>query len=330
MLRRFHAFFGATQQKTASGLLGNIYAVGPAILWAPAFLWTHWIIRGDGFTLPYQVSLGVAGVFFTIIGLLLLYRLLLQFFSERIAVLTVCAIAFTTNLWFYGSLDTVNSHGLSFFAASLFLTLFFQKKKQFFFLGAAIGLLALIRIQDAVFGLLLLPHLNRKTTIPIALGFLLMFLPQMLAWQALYRKFWISPYLNLHGYGFNFFRPHILDVLFSVHNGLVTWTPIIGLAFVGLFFNNTIGKNYKFLFIALVTLQILLVASWSTWWQGASYSGRMFISLLPIFAFGLAGVFRWLQKYHWTVQYFLICIIVPLSIINFLLVIFFLLHKQTI
>ncbi len=316
--------FGAAQLPAPGGRWGNIYAVGPAIFWFPAFLMVHTIVGGSGFEFPYQVAVGISSVFFAVIGLLLLFRLLSQFFTETIALLTVLTIAFTTNLWFYGSIDTVNSHALSFFVATLFLTLLFAKKKNFFLLGICVGLLGLIRIQDAIFGILLLPFLNRKTIIPIALGSFLMFLPQLAAWQALYNKFWVSPYLD-RGYGFNFFTPHIFDVLFSLNNGLLLWTPIVGLSFVGLLFISEIGKINKLLFIALIITQLVLIASWTTWWQGASFSGRMFISVLPIFSFGLARVFLWLKTYHWPTIYYLLCIIIPLSVINALLIVSFLL-----
>ena len=320
---------GGIKRTAPGGMLGNIYSVGPALLWSPAFLLVHGLLHGDGYSLPYQLSVGITSVFLTIIGLFLLYRLLTQFFSEPISLLVTLTITFTTNLWFYGSIDAANSHGVSFFTSALLFTLLFQKKKQYFFLGATVGLLALIRIQDAAFGLLLLPFLNKKSIVPIATGFFLMFLPQMFAWQALYHKFWVSPYLELPGYGFNFKEPHILDVLFSIRNGLIVWTPVIGLSFVGLCFTSVVGKLHKYFFIALVVIQIFLVSSWTTWWQGASYSGRMFVSLLPIFALGLGTIYAWLKKYRWTVPYYVLCIIAPLSIINFLLMVFFLLHKQS-
>ena len=70
-------------------------------------------------------------------------------------------------------------------------------------------------------------------------------------------------------------------------SGLFLWTPLIILCVVGLFYfekkNTTIGLPILILFL----FELYAVASWSTWWQGASFSGRMFVSSLPVLAVGL-------------------------------------------
>lgn len=326
--RNEYAHFHIQQPTTTQQLPENKYAVGPALLWFPTFLWIHAFARGDGYHLWYQLTTGITSVFVVLIGLLLLFRLLHKYFSQTISIASVLAIAFATNLFFYGSLDTVNSHGLSFFAACLYLSLIFAKNKQYGAIGTALALIGLIRAQDLIYGILLIPYLRKSTIISIARGFSLFFLPQLLAWQLLYGKFWVSPYLS-GGEGFFQVKPHVLEVLFSIQNGLITWTPIIAVGFVGLWLNKMISKSYRVIFILLILLQLMIVANWSTWWQGASYSGRMFVSLLPIFAFGLAAIFTRLQIYKWTISYYLLCIIGPLTVINMLLMIFFLLHKNS-
>ena len=319
-----YAALGASQQLTANGLLGNIYSVGPALLWSPQFLWIHRLLNSDGFALPYQLTVGITSIFYALFGLLLLYRTLAKFFSKTTAVLTVITIAFATNLFFYGSLDAVNSHALSFFAASLFLALLKQPNTQPLLLGASVGLLALIRPQDTLFGLLLLPRVNRKTILAIATGAILAFLPQLLAWQTLYGKFWVSPYLD-RGYGFNFLQPHLVEVLFSPKSGLILWTPVIAVALVGLFLKGFPKPLNRWFILLLIFLQLYLVASWTTWWQGESYGGRMFISLLPLLSLGLATVFTRLRSLHMKPPGIVLSIILPLSTINVLFMIYFLL-----
>ena len=319
-----YATFGANQLLTAKGFLGNIYSIGPALLWSPQFLWIHRLLNSDGFALPYQLTVGITSIFYALFGLLLLYRTLAKFFSKTTAVLTVITIAFATNLFFYGSLDAVNSHALSFFAASLFLALLKQPNTQPLLLGASVGLLALIRPQDTLFGLLLLPRVNRKTILAIATGAILAFLPQLLAWQTLYGKFWVSPYLD-RGYGFNFLQPHLVEVLFSPKSGLILWTPVIAVALVGLFLKGFPKPLNRWFILLLIFLQLYLVASWTTWWQGESYGGRMFISLLPLLSLGLATVFTRLRSLHMKPPGIVLSIILPLSTINVLFMIYFLL-----
>ena len=163
-------------------------------------------------------------------------------------------------------------------------------------------------------------------TVKIAFGFLLAFLPQLIAWQMLYGKFWVSPYLN-RGYGFNFLQPHLVEVLFSARSGLIFWTPVVTIALAGFFlkeFPKTISRWYIAL---LIVLQLYLVASWTTWWQGASYGGRMFISLLPILGLGLATAFKKLESLGMKPFAITLSIILPLSAINVLLIIYFLLKN---
>lgn len=319
-------YFQVTQPATFHGTPGNKYAIGEAIVWLPVFSFVNTIIRGKGYEWPYQYAVGLTSTLFTLTGLVLLFRLLSQTFSPLISIFSILAISFTTNLFFYGSLDPVNSHGLSFFAACLFLIFLFSKHKNYFFIGASLGILGIIRTQDIIYGLLLIPLLRSakrgdimRQLFKLCIGFIIVFLPQLAAWQTLYGKFWISPYLS-GTEGFTIFEPHILEVLFSPKSGLLFWTPVLLLGFVGLF------KQYKsFLFI--IVLQLYIVASWSTWWQGASYGGRMFISVLPLFAFGIAYIFQILKRYHWNENYFLLIIIAPLGMLNMLFIISFLLKN---
>jgi hypothetical protein len=316
-----YAHFHAVQSTTPLTILGNKYSIGPAILWSPWFLWAHEVIRGSGFEFPYQFVVGLSSVFYAFIGLLLLYVLLMKYFGKLVSLASIIAIAGATNLLFYGSLDSVNSHAVSFFASVFFLALLFQKSKNWFLIGAALGLVALIRTQDIILGLLALPYVSKKHIHLFVIGLFLLFLPQLIAWQLLYGKFWISPYLG-DAEGFNFLHPQILGVLFSAQNGLLLWTPMVLIGFVGLGM-----KRIRFplkLMAMIVLLQLYLVASWSTWWQGASYSGRMFVSILPLVAFGIANVFSHFENRSFRYPIMFYAITLPLSIINVLLIVYFL------
>ncbi len=288
-------------------LTPNKFAIGPALLWLPTYSIFH-----------NQFAVGVASVLFAIIGLLLLYRLLLQFFTETTSLLTVLALAFATNLFFYGSLDTVNSHALSFFAATLYLSFLFAKKKNVFAIGFSLGIMGIIRPQDLIFGILSLPFLFQPRFIS---GLLLAMIPLFYAWQLTTGRFWLSGYFA-NGEGFNFLRPHVFEVLFSAQNGLFLYAPILLIGLVGLFF----WKNRLRLFFYLtMLLELLIVSSWSTWWQGASYGGRMFVSSLPIFAIGIAQIFQKLMQRGWNEKLFFLILIGPLSGINMVMIFFFLL-----
>jgi hypothetical protein len=280
------------------------------------------LVKKTGYEQIYQYAIGFVSVLYAFTGLILLFRTLRKFFTEPISLLTITAIALGTNLLFYGSVDPVNSHAVSFFAASLFLAVLLEEQVRWFQVGCVLGLVALIRTQDVLIGLSALPLLKPKY-IPLYLaGVLYIFAPQLLVWQILNDSFWKSPYISSIE-GFRFFDPHIFGVLFSRTNGLFLWTPLTLIGIVGLLIKKT---NTLFVSFALICItQIILVSVWSVWWQGASYSGRMFVGSLPLMAFGIANVIRFLQKKLVNIQNVQIGIIFPLCAINMILLVFFLL-----
>ncbi len=248
------------------------YAVGPALFWAPSF----YLLRIPNEFMK-ELSAGLTDVTAALFGLVLIYRLLIQKHSATVSIMATLAIAGASNLLFYGSLDTVNSHALSFFAVCVFLSLTFSKKIHWFVLGAALALIGLMRPQDLVFGILILPFLKKPAdAIKGIIGFLLFFAPQLFAWQHATGAFYLSPYLT-HNEGFNFLRPQIFGVLFDVRSGLFLWTPVTAIGVYGLV------TRKKYWFLAVFLLELWIVASWSTWWQGASYSGRMFVTHFRFF-----------------------------------------------
>ena len=298
--------------------IGNKHPIGAALFWLPWYAQTYAIFGGTGFELPYQLLVGLISVLAALSGLLLLYRLLSQRFSSTASVLSAASIAGATNLLFYGSIDAVNSHAISFFAATVFLSFLYSKTVSPFFTGCTLGFCALVRPQDAALGLLAFPRYSKT----FLLGVLLAFSPQLFAWYVLYGSPWISPYLS-GGESFSWWSPHFLNVLFSPLNGFFLWTPIALLAIVGFIFWK---DKQRIWFLALFTIEVAIVGSWSIWWQGASYSGRMLVSTLPILSFGLAALYTNLMSRGLAAKQILLTIVGPLVIINALLIIRFLLQ----
>lgn len=285
----------------AEVILNNKYSIGPALLWLPFHI-------GSVIALHFgELIVGYASVFYAFTGLVLLYRLLIRDFSKHSCLATILLIAFATNLFFYGSIDPVNSHALSFFSVTLFLS-FLYTNTSWFFRGVTLGLVGTVRPQDMIVGLLV----RRVKWRPFLAGVAIGFLPQTLAWQWLYGNPLALPYLT-GGEGFTFSPTNILGVLFGPSNGLFLWTPVTLLGLVGLFW-------YQKLYAVIFLLQLLIVASWSTWWQGASYSGRMFVGMLPLLAYGVAWILTRIKMPR-PAMYLLIS---SLSSINALLILYFL------
>ncbi|MEK9143472.1 MAG: hypothetical protein AAB481_02505 [Patescibacteria group bacterium] len=304
---------------------GNKHPIGAPLFWLPWYAQAHAIIGKSGYELSYQLPVGLISVLAAISGLILLFRLLKFHFSSSASMLAVLSIAGATNLLFYSSIDTVNSHAISFFAATVFLSFLYSKNVSPFLTGCALGFCALVRPQDAILGILAIPRLfviPAKAGIQFFLGILLAFFPQLLAWYALYGTPWTSPYLT-GGESFTWWSPHFLNVLFSPTNGLFLWTPITILATLGFLFWKDARRSW---FLALFAVEVAIVGSWSIWWQGASYSGRMLVSTLPVLAFGLSALYGKLISLGLRWKSILLAIIGPLTIINILLIIRFLLE----
>lgn len=289
---------GASSFLTPLGYTANIYPIGPPILWAIPFLTAHLILfpfnLNNGYNIFYQVLIGIFNISLVFIGLYFLYKILIDFFSKNVSLLVVLAIFLSTNLLFYGSIDVLNSHSASFFLSSLFLYFWLKDKtfKSSIILGIILGFLAMVRPQDILFiifplsALLILKKSYIFNFLIISATSLIVFFPQMLMWKLMWGSWHINPYLKVET--FNLLSSNILGVLFNKGSGLFLWTPIIILCLIGIFLFSFKNKKIGIPVTLFFFFQLYTISSWSIWWQGASYSGRMFISSLPGLSLGLA------------------------------------------
>ncbi len=225
-------YFDEPVRITKTGMVANKFSLGPAIFWLPGFLLTHLFAKGDGYGHLYQVLVGLTAVFWGILGLYFCFLLTKRYFSEKTALLSCLAIWLGSNLFFYTAVDPLNSHAVSFFAASLFL--YFWELGKLGRLGFLGGILGMIRLQDLIFVLPAGGFLLKKRIkiINFIMGIIIGFLPQVLVWKIIYGEI-TSPYL-LEGGRFNWLGPKIFSVLFSRQNGLFYYSPILILGMLGL------------------------------------------------------------------------------------------------
>ncbi|MEK7592609.1 MAG: hypothetical protein AAB508_04435 [Patescibacteria group bacterium] len=315
-----YAHYSVTQPLVHAGVVGNKYAVGFPLLLSPWYLITHTAVREDGYGFIYQFITGLFSVLYVLTGIVLLYRSLNLYFSKFSSILSVLSLALATNLLFYGSIDPINSHSISFFLSALLISILLSSNKTTFFSGLIVGLLASTRTQDILFILLLVPFLTKKTILFTSLGIFFGFLPQLVAWFLLYGSV-VSPYLS-NGEGFMLSLFQIPQVLFSPNNGLFLWTPMALFGCIGLWFSSKISHKFRWTILFVFSLQVLLVGSWSTWWQGASFSGRMFVSMLPILTLGMASLFEKLHSQMKRMKYFLYIIPLGFGLINSILIVY--------
>jgi hypothetical protein len=102
------------------------------------------------------------------------------------------------------------------------------------------------------------------------------------------------------GYGdlWNFGSPALLKICVSSEHGLFSWTPILALAVIGLFFLRRQDKFLSLYSIATFSAYVYTIGCYLDWAGISSFGSRFFVSLTPLFILGLAAFFHWMT-YSW-------------------------------
>jgi hypothetical protein len=90
--------------------------------------------------------------------------------------------------------------------------------------------------------------------------------------------------------------PQIVQVLFSDWHGLFTWTPLFLLAVIGLAWLARDRPDIAVTLGAVFLVSVYANAAVSQWWAGEAFGARRFVSLFPVFAIGLAAIYRRLGR----------------------------------
>lgn len=294
----------------------NKYFAGTAVLQAPFFVAASGAsaIMGlpvDGYSKPFQLSVGLAAIFYLVLGLWFLGRLLFELGYQCTPVLaTLVTILFATNLFYYSIYEPSMSHVYSFFTISAFLfygrkALTAGNKKTAFLAAALLGITVLIRpvnglvllglpaVTGGLFGFVTglesIFKLKKTVVLSILIGVLIMALQPFIYWLQTGMPFvW-----SYQEEGFNFLSPEFANVLFSYRKGLFVYCPVLILAVIGIIKGASVRKPGKLeagVFLLLVTW---VIASWWMWFYGGCYGHRAFIEFYPFFALGLAYAFSY-------------------------------------
>ncbi len=318
---------------TPEGGLVIKYTMGMAVTYLPFFTVAHLYCQAfhlptTGFSTPYHVAIQFSSVFYVLLGLFFLMKMLEQTFSKRTTWLTSALLLFGTNLYYYCVGGAGMAHATVFGFAAMFL--FFLVKwhhspsiRNSLFCGLSLGLLILIRPTLIIYALVpLLFKISsvqsfkiqwlffkthfRLVLLIIGICFLL-FLPQLLYWKLVSGHYFFNSYI---GEKFYFKNPHFLLGLFSFRKGWLLYTPLMGLALLGFI---PLYKHYKHLFAAVFVVSLLfiyIVFSWWCWWYGGSFGQRALIDLYPLLAFPLAALIEYCGKqkgkYHFILSGFLL------------------------
>jgi hypothetical protein len=305
-----------------SGTCLNRFTMGVALMALPFFLAAHVITLGvraaggsvvaDGYSFLYQHGFGLAGVVYMVLGAAILRRILVRDVSARVALATLLALLFGTNLFHYGSGESMISHAYSFF---LFAAWMHQIPRWYdasagrwrsVLLGATLGLIALVRVTNVTVVVLLalygirsfddirvragLLKTRSRDLIAMAAGFGIVILPQLLWWHAATGHWLVSGY-GVQGEGFHFLRPEVMNVLFSFKKGVFFWCPILMLAVAGLPALKFRQPEWFWPAATFMAINLYVIASWWNWWFGGGFGHRAFVESYAVLALPLSALF---------------------------------------
>ena len=305
----------AEEPITQTGHRQNQGSIGPSLFWAPFFAAAHgYVVVGralglvnydaDGWSIPYFRSTLPGTVTVAVIGALLLVQALARRVRRVVALLAVVGAILTSSVVFYLLVQPGMAHGIAFGLAAAVLAAWLRveespSRSSWVILGAATGLLTLVRFQAVVYAILpvslgLVQLWHRRAHFSWILGgvaaSLAAVLPQILVWWIIYGSpFVIGPGMRESGGSWlHVWSPRFLSVLFSADRGFFSWTPGMFVGVVGL----AIGfRRWKLLAVAgLLTflLTVWLNGSLVGWNSGDAFGARRFDIIVPLAALGYA------------------------------------------
>jgi hypothetical protein len=318
---------------TKTGYVENHFAVGPAILWAPAVVVVHGIVlladkwgghvAADGYSRPYLLTMAVTTACYGFLSLFLAYRIAIKYFDDQCAFLATVGIWMASSLPIYMYFNPSWSHAISAFTVSLYLW-FWERTKlqrtvgQWAVLGFVAGLMGNVYYPNAIFlifpaleiGFLLRQEKRAQGTTAVTIKklavrcgtfsvvFLASLLPTFITRKIIYGNPFETGYPPV--WTWNWTSPVLLKVLFSSDHGMFSWTPILIFALIGLFLlvqrDALLGLGSIITFVAFY----YFIASYPDWDGISSFGNRFFVSLTPIFVLGIAALIaslaEWLGK----------------------------------
>lgn len=315
---------------TPSGGLVIVTSMGLAILYFPFFLMGHlaaWLtgVEMNGFSPPYAFFLVLSSLFYVIIGLNVLRKVLLRYFSDGITAMTLLAMFFATNLLFYTAFEGPMSHAYNFalFALFMWLTIHWHEKpgvKNSLMLGLLAGLIVLIRPTNIVLLVFFVLYdvksfndlkqrivfLGRKYNLVLfmAAAAFLVWLPQMLYWKSVSGHWLYYSYKEEEGFFFG--NPQIIRGLFSYRKGWLLYTPIMVFAFSGIALLWKYRRAFFWPIFLFSVINIYVVLSWWSWWYGGGFGQRAFIESYALLAIPFATLLYAAGKWRKGVQRLLV------------------------
>jgi hypothetical protein len=304
----------------ATGLPLNVAPMGCAVMWGPFYLIADAGVRladlaganvaADGYSAPYVWAVTYGSALYGMAALVLIYLLCRALFSRFASLLAVVTIWLATPVLFYMYMTPPMSHANSLFAVSLFVFIWYKTRGDrrmwgWVALGAAGGLMMLVREQDGLFAVIpaiesLWQYRERlfgrnwgrvvallRGNIAFLVTMVVVFAPQLAAYKITNGHFGPSQTVSQK---IIWSAPNALAVLFSPEHGLFVWSPIVIFGVIGLFFLFRKDKMLAVCLLVAFLAQVYMAGSFKTWSMAGSFGARRFVNATVVFALGLAAL----------------------------------------
>ena len=326
-----------TPNKTPNGNYVFKASMGMALTYLPFFASAHLFAKtfayeADGFSEPYHFAILCSSLFYFLIGIFYLHKVLKRYFNDVIVLTVIFCLCFATNVFYYLTIAGGLSHIVGFSLMAAFMHYFIKwyeqpKIKYSLILGFILALAVLVRPINGLMVLLFLLYniqsweglrarlkfytANKFVLVLMAITAFVLVLPQLLYWKFISGQYFFNSYVGEH---FFFNHPHVFYGLFSFRKGWLIYTPLMILAVIGLF---TLKKQLPAFFIAqlaFVAIYIYVVFSWWCWWYGGSFGQRALIDIYSVLAIPLAVFLNFLKlksvaKTKWLHLFLIFCLV---------------------
>ncbi len=287
------------------------YSCGQAITMLPWFLLSHAYalnsnrFEADGFSFPYQWGIGFGMFIYALIGLYLLRRFLLYYFSDSVTGVVLLLLVFGSNYLNYSSIDQAMTHNVLFviYTCILLLTRNYyegqQQYKHLIGLGFFCGLAALIRPTEIIamlipltWGLASWKDINERIKIfggslqrliSFFLPILILGSLQLLYWKIYSGSWFVYSYGNQQ---FSWRHPHVMDFLFHYKSGWLLYCPLLIMVLPGMLIMLFKFKN-GLLYFLFSSLAFYITTAWDVWDYGGN-SGRAMVQYYPFLFIAIA------------------------------------------
>jgi hypothetical protein len=298
----------------------NKYFMGQAIMYVPGFMVAHAFTKifngypSDGYSKPYQIAIWLSGLFMSILGLIILRKILLIYFEDVVAAWIILTIGLATNYFEYAAISNGMNHTWLFtlLCGLILFTIKFYKNYSWNYacgIGLVLGLAILTRPTEAIW--LFIPLLWGMSSIRERIKTLLsnykkiiltgLISGLILSLQVIYWKFVTGEWI-VHTYGdqkFDWLHPSIYRGLIGSKIGWWLYTPVMLIAMFG--WNGLYKKQREIFWPVFLTsiLAIYITLSWSHFESGGGLGQRNLIQIYPLLAFPLGYVIKWVLDFKW-------------------------------